>query len=160
MISRRQLLHGWVQYMKNNNIVSSVVQAHGELKYRRRPTKTDLANYLQYATDMTESSALRIIAAAQREVRADAEYLIPRDLDVNIWNRPAGVNEEIRDRLPRPLSDVVIERTFDLVVKELNKPPPKQRDAGVTTDRVMDIVRGSMLPAQRQYLWDLLANAR
>jgi hypothetical protein len=42
----------------------------------------------------------------------------------------------------------------------LNNPPPKQRDAGVTTDRVMDIVRGSMLPAQRQYLWDLLANAR
>ena len=160
MISRRQLLHGWVQYMKSNNIVSTVVQQHGELKYRRRPTKADLVKYLQYATDMTESAALRIVAAAQREVRSDAEYSIPRDLDVNIWNRPAGVNEAIRDTLQRPLSDTVIERTFDLVVKELNKPPPEQRDAGVTTDRVMDIVRGSMLPAQRQYLWDLLANTQ
>ena len=159
MISKQYLIRNWVQYMKNNNIVSSSVSQGGQLSYRRRPTKTDLFKYLSYITPLTDGEIIRIIAQARRQERADREYTKPRDLGIDIWNRPAGINEDtnIRDTGQVPVSNDVINYAFDLVV-EHKKEPAASDSAKV--ESVMKLIRESMLPNQRQYLWELLTNAK
>ena len=155
MVSKQYLIRNWVQYLKNNNIVSSNVSPGGSLTYRRRPTKADLVRYLSYITDLTEHVVIGIVAQAQRLERADREYTKPRDLSVDIWNRPAGIDESsnIRDTGRHPISDTAIDYAFDLVVK-YREPKPKATTADV--ERVMNVIRNDMLPNQRKYLWELL----
>ena len=155
MVSKQYLIRNWVQYLKNNNIVSSNVSHGGSLTYRRRPTKADLVRYLSYITDLAENVVIGIVSQAQRLERADREYTKPRDLSVDIWNRPAGIDESsnIRDTGRHPISDTAIDYAFDLVV---NYREPKPKAAPADVERVMNVIRNDMLPNQRKYLWELL----
>ena len=159
MPSKHELMRNWVQYMKNNNIVSSTVAANGELTYRRRPVKADLFKYLKTATNIPDRELIKIIFTAIRQERADREYTKPRDLGIDIWNRPAGISESVdtvRDTGRQPVSDTVIGLVFDAV----SNYSPKAAPATDTVDRVMKVIRDSMLPEQRKYLWELLTNEK
>ena len=59
MVSKQYLIRNWVQYLKNNNIVSSNVSQGGSLTYRRRPTKSDYRNGVQTRPD-TKATYARV----------------------------------------------------------------------------------------------------
>ena len=155
-MTKADLIKKWIQYLKNNGIVSSATQAGGKLAYNRRPTRLDLKKFLDRTTGLPGATIDKAISAAGQQAKAERELTKPRDLDVNIWNdhtRKVTESDTIKDTESRPISDAFILAVFDLIVQELNAPPKKDSAA---LKKILDIIDNDMLPEQRAYLWELL----
>lgn len=84
MSVRQELLRGWIQYLKNNQIVDLQSKKSGRLNYKRKPNVSDLVDYLDTETDYSAED----IKSAIKQVLDSKASSEPTDTDNLPAERP------------------------------------------------------------------------
>ena len=147
-VTNRYLIAEWIQFLKNNGIVSSAVSADGKITYRRQPTAGNLLKFISYETELEQDEIETIIQDAVRSSKT-------KTLDVNIWNdyRPGSDNSDIHDYNAASVDEETVKRVIQQVVDTVNSPRRKNIDE-ITS--VMNVIKNTLNDQQRLVLWRLL----
>lgn len=76
-ISSRQLVKDWIQYLKNNQIISMKSDyASGKLSYKRNPTSSDLLKFLS-STDIDQTEARKAVKSVAGKGTPSGDSNVP-----------------------------------------------------------------------------------
>lgn len=153
-MTQNELTRLWVQYLKNNAIVSSAPASGGRLTYFRRPTNVDLTKFISRNTDLSDRKISIIINRAIEQVKAVERTPAPKDLSTDIWNDNTRVDETDILDTSFEVSDAVIRRVFAAVIEAIDAMDESSYTEAL--DQVFSIIKNEMSEKQRDKLWRMI----
>lgn len=152
----RQLTKEWITYLKTNSIVELTPDRSGNLIYRSQPTTDTLITFFDLKTDFDKEEYMSAMAAVLGKRFQSSIFYSDNQSSLGNNTVPQIDNEP---RTIQVKEDEVLKIFIMLVNGGVKVQQKKSTLDQESVNKLKSIIRKSLTPSQRKYLWQQLVSS-